>query len=176
LPGSLRGLYGYASGTSFAAPEVAGAAALVLAANPLLGARDVARILKESATGNGRWTPELGYGVLDVANAVAIAAGTEAEAAHSVLKLGAKAGNGRVTMTAALSSFVPGVRTAGRMVVIERRGKTWSRLRTVRTGANGKVTFTLPEGTTRVRLRARWAGATDLAAASSKPVTVRPRH
>jgi Subtilase family len=33
LPGSATGLYGYASGTSFAAPQVAGAAALVWAAN-----------------------------------------------------------------------------------------------------------------------------------------------
>jgi subtilisin family serine protease len=33
LPGSATGLYGYASGTSFAAPQVAGTAALVWAAN-----------------------------------------------------------------------------------------------------------------------------------------------
>ena len=70
LPGA-RGLYGYASGTSFAAPEVAGAAALVWAANPSLTAREVAQILKETASGHGTWTPELGYGVIDVAAAVA---------------------------------------------------------------------------------------------------------
>ena len=74
LPGA-RGLYGYASGTSFAAPEVAGAAALVWGVNPLLTARDVARILKETASGHGTWTPELGYGVIDVAAAVARAQG-----------------------------------------------------------------------------------------------------
>ena len=74
LPGA-RGLYGYASGTSFAAPEVAGAAALVWGVNPLLTARDVARILKETASGHGAWTPELGYGVIDVAAAVARAQG-----------------------------------------------------------------------------------------------------
>ena len=38
LPGSTAGIYGYASGTSFASPEVAGAAALVWAANPVLTA------------------------------------------------------------------------------------------------------------------------------------------
>jgi subtilisin family serine protease len=65
-----RGLFGYASGTSFAAPQVAGAAALVWGANPSLTARDVARILKETASGHGTWTPELGFGVIDVAAAV----------------------------------------------------------------------------------------------------------
>jgi subtilisin family serine protease len=71
LPGAQSGIYGYASGTSFAAPQVAGAAALVWAANPALTAQQVAQILKETAAGGGRWTPELGFGVVDVAAAVA---------------------------------------------------------------------------------------------------------
>jgi subtilisin family serine protease len=75
LPGSLAGLYGFASGTSFAAPEVAGAAALVWAANPLLTAAQVADILKQTASGNGSWNRSLGYGVIDVAAAVAAASG-----------------------------------------------------------------------------------------------------
>jgi len=62
--------HGFASGTSFAAPEVAGAAALVWAANPQLSARQVARILEETASGGGVWTPDLGFGVIDVAAAV----------------------------------------------------------------------------------------------------------
>jgi subtilisin family serine protease len=74
LAGSV-GLYGFGSGTSFAAPQVAGAAALVWAANPLLSADEVATILEQTASGLGTWTPELGYGVLDVAAAVARAAG-----------------------------------------------------------------------------------------------------
>ena len=73
LPGSQAGLYGYASGTSFSAPQVAGAAALVWAANPQLTARQVAQILKATASGDGRWTPDLGFGVIDVAAAVAAA-------------------------------------------------------------------------------------------------------
>ena len=75
LPGSRRGRYGFASGTSFAAPQVAGAAALVMAANPALSAAEVARTLEQSASGHGSWTPEHGYGVLDVAAAVARAQG-----------------------------------------------------------------------------------------------------
>jgi serine protease len=56
LARSTRGAYGFASGTSFAAPQVAGAAALVMAADPSLTAVEVAEILKQSAsvTGHGR--------------------------------------------------------------------------------------------------------------------------
>jgi subtilisin family serine protease len=63
--------YGYGSGTSFAAPQVAGAAALVWAADPALTARQVAQVLEQTARGHGAWTPELGFGVIDVATAVA---------------------------------------------------------------------------------------------------------
>jgi subtilisin family serine protease len=70
LPGSTTGIYGFSSGTSFAAPEVAGAAALVWAANPALTARQVATILKRTASGHGAWNPSLGFGVLDAASAV----------------------------------------------------------------------------------------------------------
>jgi subtilisin family serine protease len=76
LPGSVSGLYGYGSGTSFSSPEVAGAAALVWAANPQLTAAQVAEIIKESASGQGGWNQETGYGLLDVAAAVARARGT----------------------------------------------------------------------------------------------------
>jgi subtilisin family serine protease len=75
LPGSHGGRYGWASGTSFSTPEVSGAAALVWAANPALSAQQVATILKSTASGGGRWNPRLGYGVIDVAAAVAVACG-----------------------------------------------------------------------------------------------------
>lgn len=80
LPGALGGLYGYGSGTSFASPQVAGAAALVWAANPQLRAAQVASILEQTASGRGSWNAELGYGVLDVAAAVAKAQTTVAAA------------------------------------------------------------------------------------------------
>ena len=65
------------NGTSFAAPQVAGAAALVWAANPSLSARQVAAILEQTASGHGTWTPDLGYGVLDIGAAVAAASAAE---------------------------------------------------------------------------------------------------
>ena len=70
LPGVSRGAFAFASGTSYAAPEVAGAAALVWAANPGLSARQVASILEQTASGNGSWTDDLGYGLLDAGAAV----------------------------------------------------------------------------------------------------------
>jgi subtilisin family serine protease len=83
LPGSA-GRYGYGTGTSFAAPQVAGAAALVWAANPYLSARGVATILKQTASGSASWTPELGYGVVDAAAAVARASSTPTVALEGV--------------------------------------------------------------------------------------------
>jgi len=71
LPGSRTGLYGFGTGTSFATPEVAGAAALVIAANPLLTPADVAEVLKQSASNTGTWNQATGFGVLDAAAAVA---------------------------------------------------------------------------------------------------------
>jgi subtilisin family serine protease len=71
LPGSSAGMYGFGTGTSFSTPEVAGAAALVLGAGPLLRAAEAARILKETASNRGAWNSSTGFGVLDVAAAVA---------------------------------------------------------------------------------------------------------
>ena len=72
VPWPSPGYYGWASGTSFAAPEVAGAAALVWGANPWLTARQVAKVLKRSASGE-TWNEELGWGRLDAAAAVQLA-------------------------------------------------------------------------------------------------------
>jgi subtilisin family serine protease len=78
LPGVTSGLYGYGSGTSYAAPEVSGAAALVWAANPSLTAEGVVHVLEATASNAGTWSPKLGYGVIDVAGAVAMALGKPA--------------------------------------------------------------------------------------------------
>jgi subtilisin family serine protease len=174
LPGSAHGLYGYGSGTSFAAPEVAGAAALVMAANPLLGATDVARVLKESASAAGAWTPELGFGVIDVAAAVALATGTTAEASRAGLRLSARVVKKRVNLTATLSSLLMAVSSAGRPIAFERQvhGK-WKRLATIHTDAAGRAQAKLAKAKTSLKLRARWAGSLELAGAASKTLTLR---
>ncbi len=79
LPWASPGFYGWASGTSFSSPEVAGAAALVWAANPKLTAQQVAEVLKQSADGDG-WNRGLGWGRLDAAAAVQLATQTKGAA------------------------------------------------------------------------------------------------
>jgi subtilisin family serine protease len=88
LPWASAGYYGWASGTSFAAPEVAGVAALVWGVNPHLTVRQVANVLKQSAAGN-TWNHELGWGSLDAAAAVQLALDTRGQAprlAHARLR------------------------------------------------------------------------------------------
>lgn len=70
-----NGTYGYGTGTSYAAPEVAGAAALVWAANPKLDAAGVAATLEATAASQGVWTKDLAFGTIDIASAVQRAAG-----------------------------------------------------------------------------------------------------
>jgi Ca2+-binding RTX toxin-like protein len=62
------------SGTSFAAPIVSGVAALMLEANPLLGARDVQQILAASA-----WKPEAADSWMQSADAILDLIGPHAE-------------------------------------------------------------------------------------------------
>jgi thermitase len=62
-------------GTSFAAPLVAAAAARVWSANPRLSARQVVKAIEQTASGRGTRTDELGYGVIDVDAAIALARG-----------------------------------------------------------------------------------------------------
>jgi hypothetical protein len=64
--------YAYLMGTSMAAPQVAGVAALVRRLNPDLGAAEVIRVLKQTASrpaGSG-WSSDLGWGILDAGAAV----------------------------------------------------------------------------------------------------------
>ena len=189
LPGATRGLYGWSSGTSFSSPEVAGAAALVWAANPALTAQQVAGILKATASGRGRWSPRLGYGVIDVAAAVASARGQSVDprvqagswlTVHRVAHRSVRAprANGkirRVSLAVHLRSSRPTVTPDYRMVTLQvRRGRSWHRLarRTTRLGGGIRWTVGLKPG--RYVVRAVYRGRWDLRAAIRlKPVYVR---
>ena len=61
--------YAYLQGTSMAAPQVAGIAALIKRLNPDLRALEIVRMLKETAT-SPAWEPELGWGIVDAGAAV----------------------------------------------------------------------------------------------------------
>jgi subtilisin family serine protease len=74
MPSAL-GSYAIGSGTSYAAPEIAGVAALVWAANPSLSAEGVAATIEATSSNGGSWTTDLAFGNVDVATAVARAAG-----------------------------------------------------------------------------------------------------
>jgi subtilisin family serine protease len=69
--------YAYASGTSFAAPEVAGIAALVWSVKPELTALQVASVLQSTASRprNSGWNPSLGWGVVDARAAIETVSG-----------------------------------------------------------------------------------------------------
>ena len=66
------GNYGYAGGTSMAAPYVAGTAALVLAENPDLSPADVKYHLEETAEdlGSPGFNEKFGHGIINAASAV----------------------------------------------------------------------------------------------------------
>lgn len=68
----LGGKYGTFSGTSAAAPQVAGAAALILAKHPKLKPIEVRQLLYQTAAnlGESGWDKRTGYGLLDVYKAV----------------------------------------------------------------------------------------------------------
>jgi subtilisin family serine protease len=189
LPGSSSGLYGWSSGTSFASPEVAGAAALVWAANPALNAQQVAGILKATASGRGAWTPTLGYGVIDVAAAVASASGqpvthrAQAGAWLSVQRVRSRAVRRvtesrrlrRVRLAVHLRTSAPTVRPDYRVVTLQvRRGRRWHRIARATTRLGGGIHWTVGLRPGRHVLRVVYRGRWDLqSAVRLKPVRVR---
>jgi subtilisin family serine protease len=182
LPGATAGLYGWSTGTSFSTPQVAGAAALVMAANPQLSAREVAGVLKSTASGRGNWNPALGYGVLDVAAAVAVAGGqqvTERVQAGASLRVNVVSARGAwrqassrvrvksLRLTAWLRSSAPAVSPAYRVVTLEeQRGAQWKRLARTTTRSAGQVTWTVGLRPGAHRLRVTYGGRWDLRSAT----------
>jgi hypothetical protein len=188
LPGSLAGLYGWSSGTSFSSPEVAGAAALVWAANPALTAQQVAGILKATASGHGAWNPRLGYGLIDVAGAVATATGqpiaprVQAGAWLSVQRLHARAARlagpdrplRRVRLAVHLRTSAPTVAPDWRVLSLElRRGRQWRRIARTTTRFGGGIHWTVGVRPGRHLLRVVYRGRWDLhGAVRLKPIRV----
>lgn len=78
----LGGQYGAGGGTSFAAPVVAGVAALMFSINPSLTPTQVITLLKQNADdlGPAGWDPTYGNGRVNAARAVSAAAGLKGTA------------------------------------------------------------------------------------------------
>lgn len=74
---TMAGGYGYCSGTSAAAPVVAGLASLLLSTEPTLDAAAVRDRLRTTATdlGDPGWDPQFGYGRVSVGAALSAASG-----------------------------------------------------------------------------------------------------
>ena len=189
LPGSAAGLYGWSSGTSFSTPEVAGAAILVWAANPSLAAAQVAGILKATATGRGAWNGGLGYGVIDVAAAVAVASGQQIPPriqagawlsmhrmrTRSVRTVRATRALRGVRLAVHLRTSAPTVTPDYRVVSLEvRRGRHWHRIARTTTRWGGAIRWTVGLRPGRYVLRAVYGGRWDLRSAIQlKPIRVR---
>ena len=91
--------YGYLSGTSMAAPQVSGIAALVATVNPDLRASTIVRLLKETATrAHSGWEPELGWGIVNAGAAVERARGIDRRPPRSKAR-GPKRLRSRTTFT-----------------------------------------------------------------------------
>ncbi|MGI5821745.1 MAG: S8 family serine peptidase [Bacteroidales bacterium] len=88
LSGGSNNTHGFFSGTSFAAPIVAGIASLILDVNPCLTSAEVREIIEKtarkihpehyiytntSAHPNGGWNEEVGYGLVNARDAVSMA-------------------------------------------------------------------------------------------------------
>ena len=76
---SRSGGYSTVNGTSFASPNTAAVAALVMATNPTLLPTDVMAVISNTAVDLGQpgWDPAYGYGRVDALAAVQLAAGVE---------------------------------------------------------------------------------------------------
>jgi subtilisin family serine protease len=172
LPGSVGGVYGYSSGTSFASPQVAGAAALVWAANPRLRAPDVASILERTASGTGSWNTQLGFGIVDVPAAIEAARTAEPSAptltppaAPSLLRVDSRRVGRRVTLS---------WRRVDGAVRYRVNARTNGKSRLLVSGARTSATFSLAAGSHQLTVTA--LDVANAALAVSRPLRVQVKR
>jgi len=128
--------YGYLQGTSMAAPQVAGAVALVRSANPKLDRSAVVRLMKETASRSSGWTTELGWGILNaeaaVRRALELAQDTLPPSTNRRGVRSRRAARAFVLRWRGRDSAPPGIRPAGveSYAVYVKRGRSYRLLET----------------------------------------------
>ena len=110
--------YAYLQGTSMAAPQVAGVAAVIRTVNSDLGPADVVRLLKQTArqpgTGAHFWNATLGWGILDAGAAVDAARRIDRRAPTSKLRAPRQVRGTRFTLRfSGRDTAAPGVAPSG---------------------------------------------------------------
>jgi len=162
------GGYGYASGTSMACPHVAGAAALLLSANPSLSVDEIEARLVSTAVDLGKRGPdhEYGYGRLDVYAAVSRASDAvpwlTVDPISGTVPVG---GQQVVTVTLNATGLVTGVHVA-RLVISSNdptKGTLW-------------VPITLTVAAARPRIADVQVGSVGASSARISWITDRPAH
>ena len=148
LAGDSR--YAYLAGTSMAAPQVAGVAAMLRVFNPDLAAADVVRILKQTARrAADAWEPDLGWGILDAGAAVAAARTVDRRAPSSRASAPARTSRRRVRIRVSASDRAPtGLEASGVRRVSLYRARGNGRLRRVAVVSGGSIRMTLVRGAT----------------------------
>jgi hypothetical protein len=167
--------YAYANGTSFAAPEVTGIAALAWAAHPSLTNVQLANLLEQTArrpAGAG-WRAGIGWGVVDARAALEGVTGRSSADRLNLAGMrvrGRRIARGSVTATARAywsdgSPVVAGARPACRTVVA---GRALHVTTSLSSGVLG-CTFTLPAASERATVR----GSLSLRAPAARPALAR---
>ena len=89
---TTSGGYMSVTGTSIAAPQVSGLASLILGVNPGLSNDQVYDLIRQGASGNGRYiNDELGYGCIDISKTLQLAQATVASSNDAAAKAKAEA-------------------------------------------------------------------------------------
>ncbi|MFN2612644.1 MAG: S8 family serine peptidase [Solirubrobacterales bacterium] len=105
LDGDTR--FAYLFGTSMAAPQVSGLAALIRSIKPGMSASGVILTIERTARGGGAWSSQLGFGIIDAGRALAVAAGKDITPPSSRVKSRRRSRSRRVKLKIARSDADP---------------------------------------------------------------------
>ncbi len=129
--------FAYLFGTSMAAPQVSGLAALIRSLYPDLTAGEVVRAIKASASGKGKWTSPLGWGIIDAAAALQLTVISEDKSAPSSrVKTRRRSAKRRFPVKVTSADSDPAGKPASGVdkvaIYVSKNGRRFRHLRTIR--------------------------------------------